>query len=41
MPMLFLMIIGLGLPVLVGLLLLAIPLAQQPPKDSDSPHMTL
>ena len=34
-----LLAIGLVLPILVGLLLLAKPLAPQRPKNSDSPHM--
>jgi hypothetical protein len=37
MPMVIALVIGLGLPLLVGLLLLSKSFTPQPPKSSDSP----
>jgi len=41
MPMVIVLVMGLGLPLLVGLLLLAKPLAPKTPKNWDSPHIML
>jgi hypothetical protein len=41
MTMVIVLVMGLGLPLLVGLLLLAKPLASNPTKNWDSPHIIL
>jgi hypothetical protein len=38
MLMVIVLAIGLGLPILIGLLMLAKPMTSQPPKDSNSPY---